>query len=151
VTQTIPDDDIGNLRRIPLFAAFEPAAVEALAYSLETRLLRANDLLFRQGEESDGGYVLILGAVGLSAHDDRTIRHVIRPWALIGEMALVSPSRRPVTARALEPSTMLKITRPFFHQLLEQHPRTAAQVREFFRARLMEFTRHAASNLAATD
>lgn len=147
----LPDDETDNLRRIPLFAAFEPAAVQALAYSLETRLLRAGDVLFQQGEESDGGYVLMLGAIGLSAHDDMNTSHVIQPWALIGEMALVAPSRRPVTARALEPSTLLKITRPFFHQLLEQHPKTAAQVREFFRARLMDFTRHAASNLTAAD
>lgn len=145
------DDEIENLRGIPLFAALEPAAVQALAYSLETRLLRAGELLFQQGEDSDGGFVLILGAIGLSTNGDPQVSHVIRPWALIGEMALVAPSRRPVTARALEPSTVLKITRPFFHQLLEQLPETATQVREFFRDRLMAFTRHAASGLATAD
>ncbi len=147
----ILDDEIENLRRIPLFAVFEPDALQRLAFSLETRLLRADDILFRQGEESDGGSILILGSVGLSTKGEQNVAHVIRPWALIGEMALIAPSRRPVTAHALEPSTVLKITRPFFHQLLEEHPRTAAQVREFFRERLMRFTRHAASGLGVAE
>ncbi len=145
------DDEIENLRRIPLFAAFEPAALQMLAFSLETRLLRAGDILFHQGEESDGGSILILGSLGLSTQGDPTVSHVIRPWALIGEMALIAPSRRPATARALEPSTVLKITRSFFHQLLEEHPKTAAQVRDVFRERLMDFTRNAASGLRAAD
>jgi CRP-like cAMP-binding protein len=142
------DDEIENLKRIPLFSAFEPAALQLLAFSLETRLLRANEVLFRCGEDSDGGFVLILGSVGLLTNGEKNVSHVVRPWALIGEMALVAPSRRPVTARAVEPSTVLKITRSFFHQLLEQHPGTAAQVHEFFRKRLMNFARHAASGLA---
>ncbi|MGJ0509893.1 MAG: cyclic nucleotide-binding domain-containing protein [Methylocystis sp.] len=145
------DDEIENLRRIPLFAAFEPAALQMLAFSLETRLLRGGDVLFQQGETSDGGFVLILGSVGLSTNGENEVSHVIRPWALIGEMALVAPSRRPVTARALEPSTVLKIARPFFHQLLEQHPATATRVRDFFRERLVGFTRAAASDLAVPD
>lgn len=139
----ILDDEIENLRRIPLFAAFEPDALQMLAFSLETRVFRAGDILFRAGDESDGGFVLILGSVGLSTDDASGDLRVIRPWALIGEMALVAPSRRHVTARAREPSSVLKISRPFFHQLLEQHPATAARVREFFRERLLEFARTA--------
>jgi len=122
-----------------------------LAFSLETRVLRAGATLFREGEESDGGFVLILGSVGLATNGKSEDARVIRPWALIGEMALIAPSRRPVTARALEPSSVLKITRPFFHQLLEQHPVTAARVREFFRERLVEFARTAASGFAGAD
>ena len=103
---------------------------------------------FAVARSSDGGFVLILGSVGLLTNGETNALHMLRPWALIGEMALVAPSRRPVTARAVEPSTVLKITRSFFHQLLEQHPGTAAQVHEFFRKRLMNFARHAASGLA---
>lgn len=140
------DDDIDNLTRIPLFAIFEPGALRMLAFSSETRLLRAGDQLFQKGEESDGGYILTMGSVALATHDDgRPPAHVLRPWALIGEIALVSPSRRPVTARALEPSTVLRIGRTLFHQILEQHPGTAARARDFFRERLVDFTRHAAA------
>ncbi|WP_442754375.1 cyclic nucleotide-binding domain-containing protein [Methylocystis sp. JAN1] len=143
------DDDIDNLTRIPLFAIFETGALRNLAFASETGLLRAGDILFRRGEESDGGYILTMGSVALTTHDDgRPANHVLRPWALIGEMALVAPSLRPVTALALEPTTVLKINRTIFHQILEQHPATAARARDFFRQRLVDFARHAAAGLA---
>lgn len=144
------DDDIANLTRIPLFAIFEPGALRMLAFSSETRLLRAGDALFLKGQESDGGFILTMGSVGLSRDDDgRPPAHVLHPWALIGEMALVAPSIRPVTALALEPTTVLKITRALFHQILEQHPGTAARTRDFFRERLVDFTRNAVSEFGA--
>lgn len=145
------DDELDNLRRIPLFAIFETAALQMLAFSSETRLLRAGDILFERGQESDGGFILILGSVGLSPDGARMPARVLRPWALIGEMALVAPSLRPVTARALEPTTVLRIGRPLFHQLLEQNPATAARVRDFFRDRLVDFTRQAATGFVARD
>jgi CRP-like cAMP-binding protein len=144
-----PDDDIDNLTRIPLFAIFEASALRKLTLAAETRLFRAGDALFRRGEESDGGYILALGSVGLSPHDDgRPPAHIVRPWALIGETALVASSLRPVTARAMEPTTALKIGRQLFHQILEQHPATASRTRDFFKDRLLDFTRHAVAGLA---
>ncbi len=146
------DDDIDNLTRIPLFAIFETGALRMLAFTSETKLLRAGDALFRRGEESDCGYILTMGAIALSTHEDgRAPAHVLRPWALIGETALVAPSLRPVTARALEPSTALKIGRTLFHQILEQHPATAMRTRDFFRERLVDFARNAAAGLAVGE
>jgi CRP-like cAMP-binding protein len=56
----------------------------------------------------------------------------------LGEAALVAATTRPVTAIAREPTTLLKISRELFHRILDQHPLTAKQVREFFRNRLEE-------------
>ena len=134
------DDDIENLARIPLFSIFEPNALRMLALSTETRLLRAGDVLFRRGEMSDGGYVLTTGLIALTAENDaRPQSMIIRPWTLIGETALLAPSTRPAAAIAQEPATVLKISRPLFHLILEQHPATAARVRDFFRQRLLDF------------
>jgi CRP-like cAMP-binding protein len=144
------DDELDNLRRIPLFTIFEVGALQMMALASETRLLRAGDLLFQRGDQSDGGFILMLGSVGLSRNDARPAR-IVRPWTLIGETALVAQGVRPVAARALEPSTVLKIRRALFHQILEQHPLTAARVRTFFRDRLLDFTRRAASGYEPQD
>jgi CRP-like cAMP-binding protein len=136
------DDDLENLMRIPLFAAFEPEALRMLAFNGETRLLRAGDRLFRRGEESDGGYVLTNGSIALETHDDgRPAEKILRPWTLLGETALIAATARPVTATAREPSTVLKVSRGLFHQILEQHPLTAARVRGLVKERLRDFTR----------
>lgn len=134
------DDDIENLERIPLFATFEPAALRMLAFSAETRLLHPGDVLFRRGEASDGGYILTMGSIGLDPHDDgRPPEVAVAPWTLIGETALAAPTTRPSTAVASEPSTVLRVGRPLFLQILEQHPATAARAREYFRSRLVDF------------
>lgn len=140
------DDDIENLGRIPLFATFEPSALRMLAFSAETRLLHPGDVLFRRGEASDGGFILTMGAIGLDPRSDgfgdgRPPQVTLAPWTLIGETALVAPTTRPSTAVASEPSTVLRVGRPLFLQILEQHPATAARAREYFRSRLVDFAR----------
>jgi CRP-like cAMP-binding protein len=145
------EDEMANLRRIPLFSLFETDALEKLAYSAEPLLLRQGDELFQRGAESDGGFILKRGAIGLETQDEAGgAEQVVEPWALIGEMALAAPSTRPATARALRSSTVLKVPRALFHQILEQHPATAARVRDFLRDRLLAFTRQAAA-LAPDD
>jgi CRP-like cAMP-binding protein len=133
-------DDFDRLTQIPLFAAFEPAALRTLALAAETRLFRAGDTLFRRGEAADGGYVLTTGALALETHDDgRPAEKILRPLTLVGEIALIAPTLRPATAIAREPTTTLKITRAQFHATLERDPATATRVRDLMRARLAAF------------
>ncbi len=135
------EDDLENLALIPIFAAFEPEALRQITFSSETRLLRAGDVLFRRGEPSDGGYVLTAGSIALDMHDDgRPAEHVLRPWTLIGETALLAPSLRPGTAIALGPTTVLKISHAQFREILEQYPVTAARTHAHFCERLKSFT-----------
>ncbi len=134
------DDDIGNFRRIPLFEDFETEALRLLAFSAETKLLRAGDALFRRGEPSDGGFILTSGSIALEKRDDgRPADKIVRPFALLGETALITSTTRPATAIAREPATILKITRTLFHRILEEYPGTAARVRRRLATRLTEF------------
>lgn len=136
------DDDIGNLRRIPLFEDFETEALRLLAFSAETKLLRAGDALFRRGEPSDGGFILTSGSIALEKRDDgRPADKIVRPFALLGETALITATTRPITAIAREPATILKVTRALFHRILEEYPGTAARVRRRLAARLDDFAR----------
>lgn len=131
------DDDIANLRRIPLLEDFETEALRLLTFSAETKLLRAGDLLFRRGEPSDGGFILMNGSIALEKSDDgRPAEKILRPLTLIGETALIAETIRPVSAIAREPSTVLKITRALFHRILEEYPSTARRVRSRLAARL---------------
>jgi CRP-like cAMP-binding protein len=134
------DDDMNNLRSIPLFQNFEPEALRLFTFGAETRLLRAGDTLFRRGEPSDGGYILMSGSIAVGTADDgRPAQKIVRPFALIGEIALMASTTRPATAIAREPTTVLKAPRRLFHRVLEEYPLTAARVRAFLATRLKEF------------
>jgi CRP-like cAMP-binding protein len=134
------DTQFDELTRIGLFAALEPEALRELIFGAETRLLRAGDVLYRRGEAADGGYLLATGSIALEAQEPGApAAKILRPLALLGETALVAATTRPVTALAREPSTVLKISRTLFHQILEKHPTTAARVRQLFKDRLKQF------------
>ncbi len=136
------DDDMNNLRTIPLFQSFEQEALRLFAFGAETRLLRAGDTLFRRGEPSDGGYILMSGSIAMGVEDDgRPAEKIVRPFSLIGEVALMASTTRPATAIAREPTTVLKAPRALFHRVLEEYPLTAARVRAFLAARLKEFAK----------
>lgn len=63
------EDDVGKLARTATFAALEPDALRLVAFSAETRILRAGDILFRRGEPSNGGFVVLSGSIALDASD----------------------------------------------------------------------------------
>ena len=69
------EDDLRNLSRVPFFAALEPDARRLVAFSAETRILRAGDVLFRRGEPSDCAYVLMQGRLCL-------MRRTMAGWML---------------------------------------------------------------------
>jgi len=134
------DDNIGRLACNPTFAMIEPDALRLLAFSGDTLILRAGDVLFRQDEISNGGYVVLSGSVALdtSGHGASTAR-IVRPPGLIGEYALLTETRRPATAIAREPSTVLRISRPLFLRILQEFPESAERLRQSLSERLGQF------------
>ena len=134
------DDNIGRLASNPAFAMIEPEALRLLAFSGDTLILRAGDVLFRRDEISNGGFVVLTGSVALdtSGHGASTAR-IVRPPGLIGEYALLTETRRPATAIAREPSTVLRISRPLFLRILQEFPESAERLRQSLSERLGQF------------
>lgn len=135
------EDDVGKLARTATFAALEPDALRLVAFSAETRILRAGDILFRRGEPSNGGFVVLSGSIALDASDSGApTARIVRPPALIGELALLTETERPATAIAREPSSVLRISRQLFHRVLNEFPTSAQRLRRSLGARLTQFT-----------
>jgi CRP-like cAMP-binding protein len=126
-------DDVRDLTRNPTLRDLEPEALRLIAFSAETRILRAGDILFRQGDISDGGYVVISGSIALESDGPVTIA---RAPMLLGDTALITETRRPATALAREPSSVLKISRSLFHRVLNEYPDSAVRLRRSLANRL---------------
>jgi CRP-like cAMP-binding protein len=134
------EDDVRNLARNTTFAAFEPEALRLLAFSAETRILRAGDILFRRGEKADSGFVILSGSIALSAKDDGSpAERIVSPQNLIGDLALITETQHAVTAVAREPSSVLKISRVLFHRVLQEFPKSAEQLRRKMEKNLQGF------------
>jgi CRP-like cAMP-binding protein len=134
------DNDIRQLALAPIFDGLDFEARRLLAFSAETKILRAGDVLFRRGEKSDCGYFVLKGSIALDFSGDggRAVM-IVGPNRLVGERALLAETDRPATAIAREPSTVLKIARHLFLRVLNEYPQAAEQIRRAFAARLAGF------------
>jgi CRP-like cAMP-binding protein len=133
------DDDLRNLARNPTLGALEPETLRQLVLAATSRTLRTGDVLFRRDEPSQGGFLLRSGSVALDPISHDTASRIVWPPALIGEMALIAPTRRPTTAVAREPVSVLEIPRAVFQRVLGQSPRSAERLRRLIGKRLRGF------------
>ena len=143
------DDDITFLGRVPTLSLLGRQALRILAIGAETRYIHSGEVLFKRGEEADGAYVIQDGRFKLSSNDGNEL--TVGPCTLLGEVALFSETRRPATAKALEPSTVLRIPRFLFVRMLDSFPEAARKLREILAARLDQATREISNVRAVLD
>ncbi|MTI17869.1 cyclic nucleotide-binding domain-containing protein [Rhodobacteraceae bacterium RKSG542] len=122
--------DIGVLRRVPMLSEFSEDQLRLLAFSAESSTVREGTRIFRQGEIADGGVVITKGRVQLeTGTGDHIVNHgVYGEGTLLGENALLSDGIRPVTARALEDCSIIRIRRPLFSRMLQEYPELAGRL-----------------------
>jgi len=134
------EDDIGFFERVPTLSLLGRQALRILAIGAETRYIHGGEVLFNAGEQADGGFVIQEGSFSLlSAEEDSEV--TVGTYTLLGEVALFTETRRPATATALEPSTVLCIPRPLFLKTLESFPEAARSLRDILATRLERSTR----------
>jgi DNA-binding response OmpR family regulator len=119
------DQEIARLQENPLLALFDEEALRLIAFSSETRLLRGGDLLFREGDRSDGGYYVVSGSLHLAGAG---LEETHGPGTLVGETALFAETERPATATAQGPVTVRRIPRHLMGRILEEYPDTAGRL-----------------------
>jgi CRP-like cAMP-binding protein len=125
------EDDIAILSRVPTFAKFGFAALQIVAIGSEARQLADGETLFTAGETTDAGYVIQVGSLRLTTNDPKSESAIaFGPGTLIGELALLTETVCPATAVAVEPTTVIRISRNLFRKVLEGFPDAAALMRD---------------------
>ena len=125
------EDDIAFLERVPTLGLLGRDALRILAIGAESRYLHDGNVLFMQGEPADAGYVVQEGLLILDPARGRE-PITVGPGTLLGELAMLTETTRPVTATALEPSTVIRIPRTLFLKMLEGYPEAALRLRDSF-------------------
>jgi CRP-like cAMP-binding protein len=134
------EDDIAFFERVPTLNLLGRAALRILAIGAESRFVHAGDVLFYAGDTADSAYVIQEGSFGLVPRDEGE-EIVAGRGTLLGELAMITPTRRLATATALEPSTVIRISRGLFLKMLEGYPETALKLRDALSARTDQWTR----------
>jgi len=141
------EDDIAFLQRVPTFAQLGFSALQIVAIGSEAKQLDENEVLFHAGDAADAGYVIQTGALKLLRPDAKKADDGVKvgPGVLIGELALLTETKRPVTAVATEPTTVMRISRSLFRKVLEGFPDAARLMRD----RLAERANQASAEISA--
>ena len=130
------EDDIAFFERVPTLGLMGRQALRILAIGAESRYVHSGEVLYAAGDEADSGYVVQEGSFSLSPREaDGGTAVTVGRGTLLGELALFTETARPVTATALEPSTVLRIPRTLFLKMLEGYPDAAKRLRDMIEAR----------------
>src|SRR5688572_4358258 len=94
------EDDIALLQGVPTLALLGREPLRILAIGAENRYVHDGEVLFREGEVADGGYVVQEGSFRLVSEGAGSAARdaVVGPGTLLGELALITETRRPLTA-----------------------------------------------------
>jgi CRP-like cAMP-binding protein len=139
------EDDIAFLESVPALALLGRDALRILAIGAESRYVHDGAVLFFEGEAADAAFVVQEGSFDLVADGNRAIApSAVGPRALIGELALLCETKRPVTATAREPSSVVRIPRQLFLKMLEGYPDAAQRLREVITTRIEQSARELA-------
>ncbi len=132
------EDDILFIERVPTLRALGRDALRILAIGAESRYVHKGEVLFIAGEVADSGYVIQEGSFLLQATSKAVDEIIAGPGTLLGELALIFEIKRPATATANEPSTVIRISRSLFLKMLEGYPHAALVLRDQIVARAQQ-------------
>ncbi len=135
------EDDIRFFEQVSPLALLGREPLRILAIGAESRYVHGGDILFRRGESADAAYVVQEGSFRLASEGKGETGVTVGPGAMIGEMALLTETQRPVTATACEPSTVMRIPRTLFLKMLEGYPDAARRLRDSLLVRTEQATR----------
>jgi CRP/FNR family cyclic AMP-dependent transcriptional regulator len=119
------------LRRISLFQDLDDSTISTLLPLLNRRRARAGEIIFREFDPSDALYIVEHGKVIVSKHVSGQTDIVLTrfsPGDFFGEMGLFDAAPRSASAHAELDTTLWKLEREVFHDILNNRPEIGARI-----------------------
>jgi CRP/FNR family transcriptional regulator, dissimilatory nitrate respiration regulator len=130
------------LTGIPIFSGLSDIYLDKLATIAIERRFSKNALIFREGDESDGFYIVLEGEVRvyrMSPAGKQKILHVFGPGQPIGEVAVFSGQRFPAYAQVNTDSRALYFSKTSFVALASADPTLLLNLLAVLSKRLRNF------------
>jgi CRP-like cAMP-binding protein len=132
-----------RLKKIDLLRDFDEDSIAQLASSAHERHYTAGETIFLRGDKGDCFYVIVSGRVrivlGVADGREMTLRHQ-GPGTIFGEIAMLDGRTRSADAMALDPTTLARISRGHFMDIMEHQPKLAQALLRALCARLRVLT-----------
>jgi CRP-like cAMP-binding protein len=117
------------LKNVILFKDLSTHELERVDEMLHERRYLAGEVIFDEGEEGQGLFVVLSGRVKVARLEaGNTTLLEFGAGSFFGEVALLDQSVRTAQARALEDTQIVVLFRAEFYSLLETHSRIASRI-----------------------
>jgi anion transporter len=114
-----------TLRTIPLFSGLSREDIAKILGKLEEKSFPPGTTIISQGDKGDSFYIIQSGAVQVvleSSGGRRESIAVLGPQESFGEMALLSGEPRSATIITVKDTTVWRLTREAWNELIEKYP-----------------------------
>lgn len=128
---------------VPLFQGLPRDQLHKLAAIAVVRDVENGEIIFTEGEEADGFYVVITGRVKIykmSMEGKEQILHIFDPPEPFGEVAVFAGIQFPAYAQAILKSSLLFFPREAFIKLISDNPSLGLNMLAVLSIRLRQFT-----------
>ncbi len=136
------NEEVEMLRKIPLFAAIDPAKLKLLAFASDRKIYNAGQDLFKQGDPGDAAFVIVNGDADIivTADNKEVVVATVTKNEIIGEISILCEVPRTATVRAKDKLEVLTIKKEHFIGLLTQVPTLGVEVMRELASRLQKTT-----------
>ena len=147
------NEEVGVLRRVPLFARLDPARLKLLAFTSERLTFPRGSELFHQGDPGDAAYIILDGEADIlvdSPEGEIVVAEVTR-HEFVGEIAILIDVPRTATVRARSELSTLVVTKEAFLEMAAEFPDVAIAIMRELAQRLADTTAQLTAARAAAS
>ncbi len=131
------------ISHIPIFSGLSESHINEIKNIAINKHLNKGELIFSEGDESNGFYVVVAGQVKifkLSPEGKEQILHILGLGEPFGQVAMFAGRSFPANAEAITNSHLLFFPRNGFGDLISSDPQLAMQMLAVMSMRLRQFT-----------
>jgi hypothetical protein len=130
---------VNLLKKIHLFHDLTDQEIQVVAEHCVEASFRQGELIFEQGGKAESFFIIFNGRVRIvRKYDGKEEQLALLVGSdYFGEMALISNRARSATVTALEPTTVLALSRQDFDELLRKNPKLKPNLDVTIRSRLL--------------
>ena len=131
-----------TLKQTDIFSNLSEQELAEIEKIGKVKEFRRGSIIFNQGEEAQGAFVIISGSVKIYkiGHDGRTyILHIFGPNEIFAEAVMFSGKSYPAFAQTLKDTKIFYLPKNHFLQLVEKKPKVAMKMLGAQAARLRQF------------
>lgn len=126
-----PRHAVGVLAECAVFQGIPRQRLEELTRTMDWTVLDRGEVLMRAGDPGDDLYVVAGGRLNVAVTGPDGVETIVREigrGTTVGEVALLTQSRRTATVRAVRDTLVGRLSQEAFERLMEEDPRAALQL-----------------------